>query len=384
MVIRKKICNFASKNYLSDMKSFAKAIFTFFVCLTAATPALSMSNGPDIFDMLGLTDYGSIAETNFVDTIPITYRNGRVLIPVSIQDSTYMFLYDTGASTCILPESFDYLFEKQLSDKRLRDFDNISTSKMKSGIISEMTIGRLHIKGMKGVLSNKRMPYQCLLGADIFYENGIAAKLDIIKGILVLTDRQGFFDDEFGYTIPVLWGYGYPNVKFSLSYGCSGNALFDTGFNSFMFIAKKYFDKSVKSNTGDMFRKQVINKDYGSFVIGVNGAERSTEKVNMKISEVKIGNMTFQDMPVATSREFTAIGCRILEFGSMIIDPHSRQLIYQPYNICNRVVIDEKQSPFILHRSRETKDERRASPPLSLNISGDTIVVIHPKKYKEQ
>ena len=43
-------------------------------------------------------------EKNFVDTIKITYENDLIYIPITINNTIYKFMLDTGASIIILNE----------------------------------------------------------------------------------------------------------------------------------------------------------------------------------------------------------------------------------------------------------------------------------------
>ena len=79
--------------------------------------------------------------------------------------------------------------------------------------------------------------------------------------------------------------------------------------------------------------KQIEWVDTGSVGYSVHGIEKGSEHVFMKFDEVKLGNlMCINNIPAEVSLGGTVIGCRILEYGSMIMDSHAHTLTFQPYD----------------------------------------------------
>ncbi len=107
---------------------------------------------------------------------------------------------------------------------------------------------------------------------------------------------------------------------------------FDTGCNSFMFLNDFYYKKSLKGKNKDLFVKQIEWSDTGSSSYSVHGIEKANEHVFMKMNEVKVGSMCINNIPVEIASGATVIGCRILEYGSMIMDSHAHTLTFQPYD----------------------------------------------------
>lgn len=296
-----------------------------------------------------------VTEKNYADTIPFAYRNGQILVPITIKGQTYHFLYDTGATACMLPDTLDHLFVEEKKSRKITSADNVKSEKLKSGILSEMTLGNLHINGMRCVLQKPNGSNMFILGADLLYNSGIIAKIDVKKKLLILTDRKKHFQDEKGYEIPLSVTMTLPKLKFRLSDGCTGRAIFDSGNNSLFMISRKYYDESVNGKTGEDFKQQVLWSDFGSTLIGANGAEAASEKIVMKMKEVKMKNVTLRDVPVSVMETYTGFGTELLEYGSMIINPKEFCLYFQPYEEDNGVVQLKERDSFAGYNIQDGK-----------------------------
>lgn len=321
------------------MNSFLKSLALCFVMLMP-----TMASGKVV-----------VTEKNYADTIPFTYRNGLILVPITIQGQTYQFMYDTGAMACMLPDTLGHLLVEEKRDRKITSADNVRSEKLTYGVMSEMTLGKLHINGMKCVLQKPNSANRFVLGADALFESGILAKIDMKKKILILTDRKKHFDGEKGYKIPLDFSLPMSKIKFRLSDGCTGKAIFDTGNNSLFYISRKYYDDSVNGKTGDEFKKQVLWTDFGSVLIGANGAEAASEKIVMKIKEVKIKDVTLRDVPASVMEKYTGFGTGLLDYGSMIINPKEYCLFFQPYKEDNGIVQLKERDSYVEYNIQDGK-----------------------------
>lgn len=283
-----------------------------------------------LIPMLSFGKNIKVAEKNYVDTIKIIVSNDMIYVPVTIKGKTYQFLYDTGASACVIPDGADELFEKETRKQKVRSADGVVSKNNRSGILSEMTIGNLHFKGMEGIMMKDQGADSLILGARLLYRKGILAKLDMKEKILILTDRKNFFDGEKGYHVPTCLFYPDPTVNFSLSNGCKGRVLFDSGFNGIFAFERKYYDESCKGADSLAFKKQIQWTDFGSTMVTANGAEAACDKIIMKL-DLKLKNITFCDVNAMVHPKYTGMGAEILKYTRLIINPKNFELIFQPY-----------------------------------------------------
>ena len=282
-------------------------------------------------------------EKNFVDTIKITYENDLIYIPITINNTIYKFMLDTGASIIILNEKQRNLMKEKNGKIRVGDTNNERRKELEQGILHEMTLGKIHISDAKCCFINDSIlvRYDGILGVSTLITNGISFKIDTKKNIIILTDIKNYFENEQGYDIKYN-SNKLLDINFSMSHGCSGTARFDTGANLFITINKKdYFDKSIKGKARELFKKQIIWKDYGANKFGIHGIEKTDEHIFMQINELKLNNLILKKIPAEITHGHTLIGCKILKYGSIIINPEMHKLKYQTYNFCDTIDINE-------------------------------------------
>lgn len=284
----------------------------------------------------------TFARKNFCDTIKISYKHGHIMMPVVINDHTYQFMFDTGANLCLFSGSIreDFIKQRKGSIEDL-DFDN-KTRRDEHGIMRDVRIGRNVYSNLGYVVGNMGVPlyFDGVFGALALMRNGVSMKIDVRKGILILTDRKGMFAAERGLDISCDYLFRF---HFTMSHGCRGKMFLDTGANRFMTIGKsEYFDKSLEGIDSIGFRQQILWTDSGSVSRNIHGLEQSGELVYMKLDEVRVGDAVFCDVPVRVKDGATVMGCRMLEYGSMIIDARKGDMMFQPYEKGNYIHIKER------------------------------------------
>ena len=96
--------------------SYIKQLFcTLILIATIATNGMAFGNEKDYLSF-------DVKEKNFVDTIPIVYRYGQILMPVTIEGRVYNFLLDTGAGLGLINLPTDIKFnESQQPVARSKD-----------------------------------------------------------------------------------------------------------------------------------------------------------------------------------------------------------------------------------------------------------------------
>lgn len=294
-----------------------------FILLIVALPSFAKSKKVE-----------SIVEKDFVDTIRISYMNHQILVPVKIGDRYYKFMFDTGCTGFLLNDSLRHLMQETGKKRECVDFNKVSQD-LDRGVIQELTLGKTHLTNVDVTAMTYNFPFGAdgCIGMRELNNSDIITKMDLKDSIIIITDRKDFFANENGQVMEYYPKRVCPKVKFSFSHGCKGGWMtFDTGCNSFMFLNDFYYKKSLKGKNKDLFMKQIEWGDTGSVSYSVHGIEKANEHVFMKMDEVKFGNLCINNIPVEIASGATVIGCRILEYGSMIMDSHAHTLTFQPYD----------------------------------------------------
>ena len=295
-----------------------------FILLIVALPSFAKSKKVE-----------SIVEKDFVDTIKVSYENNVMIMPVKIGDRYYRFMFDTGCSCFLLNDSLRHLMQETGHKTKCTDFNAVRKS-LDDGVLPEVTLGKTHLTNVevKAMTYNYPFGIDGCIGMHELNNSDIITKMDLKDSIIIITDRKDFFANEKGQVMNYYPKHVCPHVNFSLSHGCKGRFMtFDTGCNSFMFLNDFYYKKSLKGKNKDLFMKQIEWVDTGSVSYSVHGIEKGNEHVFMKFDEVKLGDlMCINNIPTEVSSGGTVIGCRILEYGSMIMDSHAHTLTFQPYD----------------------------------------------------
>ncbi len=104
---------------------------------------------------------------------------------------------------------------------------------------------------------------------------------------------------------------------------------------------KQRFDKhSYKSK---QVNRQVEGRVKGQLSMGALGTEREDEVVLLHLDRLKWDDFSFCDIHTVTTQGTSRLGTGMLDYGSMIINPHKKQMIFQPYNGEDSVVVANKQ-----------------------------------------
>ena len=294
-----------------------------FILLIVALPSFAKSKKVE-----------SIVEKDFVDTIKVSYENNLMIMPVKIGDRYYRFMFDTGCSCFLLNDSLRHLMQETGHKTKCTDFNAVRKS-LDDGVLPEVTLGKTHLTNVevKAMTYNYPFGIDGCIGMHELNNSDIITKMDLKDSIIIITDRKDFFANEKGQVMNYYPKHVCPHVNFSLSHGCKGRFMtFDTGCNSFMILNSSYYKKSLKGKNKDLFMKQIEWGDTGSVSYSVHGIEKGSEHVFMKMDDVKFGNLCINNIPVEIASGATVIGCRILEYGSMIMDSHAHTLTFQPYD----------------------------------------------------
>lgn len=324
--------------------SYIKQLFcTLILIATIATNGMAFGNEKDYLSF-------DVKEKNFVDTIPIVYRYGQILMPVTIEGRAYNFLLDTGAGVGLINLPTDIKFNE--SQKSISFSDANSQSLVRKTVtLPELKIGNLTLRNYPCVIS--KTPFSCandgIIGFNLI-RKGIIIKIDLRAGHIILTDKKKFFKNEPGYKSKYICT-DVPIVQFATSYGKSRElAVFDTGYNQMFSInLREIYDLWANPNINKEaveFSAQTVWTGMGSSgSISVNGTVENEEHF-MNLKHLNTFGVSFDSVPCTASPNFCNIGGKLLKYGTMIIDNNTHRMIFQPYTNSNHIDVNERVQNF--------------------------------------
>lgn len=272
-----------------------------------------------------------VSKTNFCDTIPIIFDDGQIYIDVEMNGQRRRLNLDTGAAQGALFGNAAARGARELGNVVSKDAaGNEDTVKVlalprisfSSGLTIDGYVATLYDKG------NIKRKYDGVLGFD-FFNSGINAKIDVRAGVLIVSDRRDAFARECGHKLKYRLKWFAPYLKISPFIRHVDEVLFDTGFRHLYTMNDDSFrSHSYKSR---QVMEQVTDSARGSFAIGNLGTENQSMVYFLKLNRLQWGDYRFLNVSALTTKGSSKIGAAILNYGSVIIEPKQKSIIFQPY-----------------------------------------------------
>lgn len=283
----------------------------------------------------------TVSKKNFVDSIPIEFHNGRIILKAYSGDREYRFLLDTGSSQGVIYENSMFNYVRKRGTITSHDANGTS-HKIMTVEYPRFRIGSLVIEGYCGSLLPRQSnsdSHDAIIGFDII-NKGLLAKIDIASGMLILTDNRRFFDREVGYVMKYRLLRWVPNVKLSPFPNCTDEARFDTGSRRLYEMSNcscTTFSKAIYE-----FGSQIEGITHGSRTIASFGKEDHAQMAFLHLDRVMMGGFSFTDYHTITTQGNSRIGSELLNYGSVIINPFRKEITFCPYKdegyyeVCNK------------------------------------------------
>ncbi len=284
----------------------------------------------------------TLSARNFVDTIPITFEDDQIYITAHTQDATYRFCLDTGSSQGIIYTDGKVPYLRKLGKITSHDANGTAT-RIDAVEYPDFRIGHLTIHGYTGSLLDSHIDhsdYDAVIGFDLF-NKGLSAKIDARQGIMILTDIPRYFDQEEGYAVRYRLLRWVPNIKVSPYHDCVDEARFDTGSRRLYVMSDR--SRQTFSTQFPDFATQIEGMSYGSRAIGSFGAERNQEVAFLWLDQLQWGGFSFYDYHTMTTQGNSRIGAELFHYGSIIIDPKRRRLVFQPFESEQGCMVSNEQ-----------------------------------------
>ena len=316
-------------------------------------------------------NFGLSAE-NFCDTISIDVEDDLILVPVQINNKVYRFCLDTGSSQGMVYANSNIPDLVPLGNIISRDANNHvdtvqviqlppftlnpslnpspldakrrfrSVAEKEPSLNPSQPSQELTVSGYVASLMPRHSisdKYDAIIGFDLF-NRGICAKIDKQRGLLILTDEKKLFraEEKVGYTLRYKLKWFVPYLYVSPFVRHTDEALFDTGAPLFYTMSRESFDSHLASdlanlhkNLGAGIERQVEGRAEGHLTLGGFGLEKKDEVVFLHLDRLKWGDFAFTDLHTITTQGASKIGAKLLDFGTVIINPFRKHITFQPY-----------------------------------------------------
>jgi hypothetical protein len=284
---------------------------------------------------------GNTTETNYFTEISFEYVNGKIIIPVQINNTTYRFLYDSGAPNLISKKLNDILKTKIIQETTISDA-NGNKSVMNIVELPDMTIGNIIFQKSAGMFSDdeKSIIFDCFnldgfIGSNLL-RNSIV-QIDIKnKVIRIASDgeklnlsKKNAVDMELSPfdSNPFIW------VKLKGKKSGNEQLLLDTGMKGFYDVSNRTINLLKSENIFEVIATGTGLKDMGMFGNATPAAQVRVSLVEMKIANSSFTNITSVSMNATQSR----IGTELFEKGIGTIDYKHKKFYFDAYETKNNL-----------------------------------------------
>ncbi len=285
----------------------------------------------------------TLSARNFVDSIPIEFEDNQIYVKaITRGGGTYRFCIDTGSSQGIVYADGHFPWVRKLGKITSHDANGTS-HKIDVVEYPDFRIGHLTIHGYTGSLINSHVNhsgYDAVLGFDLV-NKGLAIKIDAEKGVMVVTDNTRFFDGECGFAVKYSHPRWVPVISVTPYSGCSDEVRFDTGSRR-LYVMSAESCRKFSARFPD-FSTQIEGTGMGSRAIGSFGVERTSAVSFLWLDELQWGGFSFCDYHTMTTQGTSRIGAEILRYGSVVMNPRRKEIIFQPRDSANMCMISNEQ-----------------------------------------
>ncbi len=331
---------------------------------------------------------GNTEVRDYFSEVPYEYVNGKIIIPVKIENKIYRFLLDTGAPNCITKNLDSIIKPKILQNIEVTDANN-NKSKMNVVQIPTLEIGGIIFQNSVALTSNDsaNLIFDCFqidgfIGSNLLRNSilQIDTKSKVIRitndlNKLNLNKKNGIKVSLFGkQSSPFIW------LKLKGVKSAKEQVLLDTGMKGFYDISNENYDILKKEKI-----IKLVNTGTGSKGISMFGNANHKEQLRLMLPEITISSSTFLNVnTITTDDRNSRIGITLFEHGIGTLDYKKKRFYFDPFTT---LPIDMKEnllgfSPTILDNKlsvgivwdEKLKDKMQ---------TGDEITEINNKNFQD-
>ena len=234
---------------------------------------------------------GNIVQEDFKTTIPFEYRKGLIILKVTIENETYDFILDTGASNVLSKELAEKLNVKSLGSENVTDIHKTSQL-LNYTKIGNIEIGGINFQNTIAAISDFNSGELSCLNADGFIGSNLMRfavwDFDFKNQLITITDNEQKLNipsDAIESKMFIGTASSVPSIISYINGDKALNNLIDLGNNSTPHLSYLNFVKQKESNK---ITKYIAGSGYSG--IGMYGKGEKKNEYSAKIDEIKIGD----------------------------------------------------------------------------------------------
>ena len=274
---------------------------------------------------------GEVLQKKFKTEIPFEYRNGLIILKVTIQEKQYDFMLDTGAPNVISETLAQQLNLKNEVKQKIGDSQNAS-SKLNLTKIEKLSIGAIDFLNTGAVISDLSNGAVGCLELDGFIGANLMKtaiwKIDYANQIITISNSR----DELNLSSPKkiisfkTKTQGTPLINIKFNNVLQKNVTYDTGSNKGISAPKKILDKLLKADAS-------IPTAYGFGVssYGLYGPGKMDSLYFAKVDSISIGDITLKNELIQFKKSGSILlGTGFFKNYDTVLDWFKKEIILLP------------------------------------------------------
>lgn len=288
---------------------------------------------------------GTIKNEEYFTELQFEYVNGKIILPIKINNKTYKFLLDTGAPN-IITKNLNTVLNPEILQKINVSDANKNISIMNVLKIPDLEIGNIIFENSVVLSSNddKNLVFDCFsidgfIGSNMLRNSII--QIDTKNKILRITNNKEKlnFNKKSGIKLSLIGNQSNPYIWLNIKDKKSAKeqVLLDTGMKGFYDISNRNYNLLKNENI-----IKIINIGNGTKDIGLFGNSNINEQLRLLIPEINISNSIFYNITTTTTNDNNSrIGIDLFEYGIGTIDFIDKKFYFDNFNE-NSIDLKEK------------------------------------------
>lgn len=288
---------------------------------------------------------------NFTDTIQLIESDTvfYARLQGNVNGKEVRFIFDTGCTTNFIFSSFAPDDQKEFS---VKIHDSNKQKVDGEGLLLDWTIGKQHYKDdiffSRDVDTTTEagktlsLLFDGLIGQNYFHypqDHMKAVKIDLRNHILVTTTDKHLFDSEKGFEAKYKWKHGKRNellfFDIELFPGCTlNNVVWDSGSHRLLEISPMDYYNIKKSSKSKELASITSSAEKTKGRVGIAGRSDSISVISLTPEKLRIGDIVIapkHSITVKNGPGDTSLGAFLFRYGTVIINPWKKKIIFQPY-----------------------------------------------------
>ncbi|UMB61176.1 aspartyl protease family protein [Lutibacter sp. A80] len=284
---------------------------------------------------------GNIVQEDFKTTIPFEYRKGLIILKVTIENETYDFILDTGASNALSKELAEKLNVTSLGSENITDVHKTSQL-LNYTKIDDIEIGGIHFQNTIAAISDFNSGELACLNVDGFIGSNLMRfaiwDFDFKNQIITITDNEQQLNipaDAIESKMFIGTAASQPSIISYINGEKALNNMIDLGNNSTPHLSYLDFVKQKESNK---ISKYILGSGYTT--IGMYGKGEKRDEISAKVDEIKIGNHIIKNKVMKVKDGKTNLGISFFKNYRLILNWEARKVTMIQEGVSNNTALN--------------------------------------------